>query len=74
MYTTTRPTPPARLLIRIRRQPPGPAAWLSVPLLATAPGWVCVDADGPLWVMWEAVHSGDRETLATFERLKERMN
>lgn len=71
-YRTQHPAPPAALVIRIRHHAGG--AWISVPLLATSSGWVQVDDDGPLWVQWVAVFPGDREALATFERLKERVN
>lgn len=71
-YRTRHPAPPAAILIRIRHAARGP--WHPVPLLATVPGWVQVDDDGPLWVQWEAVFPGDWEALATFERLKLEVN
>ena len=39
--------------------------WLEVPLLKATPGWVCVDHDGPLWVMRisEHVHPDDMARL-----------
>jgi hypothetical protein len=73
VYHTHHPPAPAALHIRIRHA--AASSWLSVPLLSTTPGWARVDdGNGPLWVMWEAVHPGDWPALATFERLKEAKN
>lgn len=68
-YRTARPAPQAALLIRIRRAASGP--WLPCPLLVTAGAWVQVDdGQGPLWVMVDHIHPGDRATLAALDRLE----
>jgi hypothetical protein len=67
------PTPPATLIIRIRRLSDG--GWQQVPLLATVPGWAQVDdGNGPLWVMIDHIHAGDWLVLEMFERLREGRN
>lgn len=72
-YTITHPDPPAAIQVRIRKADGGD--WLPVPLLATAPGWACVDdGAGPLWVMLDHIHRLDWPALGMFERLREGRN
>jgi hypothetical protein len=72
-YTTTRPAPPAALTVRIRKAAAG--EWLTVPLLASVGGWVCVDdGQGKLWVLLDHVHRLDWPTLAHLVQLQEARN
>jgi hypothetical protein len=71
-YRITRSNPPAAVLVRIRRVSGG--AWLPVPLLALAGGWIQVDDNGPLWVMLDHVHRLDWPTLNLLTRLQEARN
>jgi hypothetical protein len=61
-YQTPKPKPTGQT-IRIRRSPGG--GWQRVALLKLGAGWVCVEADGPLWVraVPEQIHAEDLRRL-----------